>query len=88
MEDFNFTGNKKVLSKNYLLLTSTLANHSVLYLQETSHATGLPKQMVVVQDGHDLAMCSCSPESQFYPGLHTKQRGQQSEGGDSALLLC
>ena len=33
-------------------------------------------------------MCAHSPESQLYPGLHQKQRGQQVEGGDSAPLLC
>ena len=33
-------------------------------------------------------MCARSPEGQPYPGLHQKQRGQQAEGGDSALLLC
>ena len=27
-------------------------------------------------------------ESQLYPGLHHKKRGQQVEGGDSAPLLC
>ena len=32
-------------------------------------------------------MCAHSPESQPYPGLHQKQRGQQVEGGDSAPLL-
>ena len=26
-----------------------------------------------------------SPESQLYPGLHQKKRGQQGEGGDPAL---
>jgi len=31
-------------------------------------------------------MCAWSPESQPYPGLHRKQRGQQVEGGDSALV--
>ena len=30
---------------------------------------------------------SHSPESQLYPGLHQKQRGQQVERGDSPLLL-
>jgi len=30
----------------------------------------------------------CSPESQLYPGLHQKKRGQQGEGGDAAFLLC
>jgi len=33
-------------------------------------------------------VCSHSPESQLYPGLHQKQGGQQVEGSDSALLLC
>ncbi|KAK4818961.1 LOW QUALITY PROTEIN: hypothetical protein QYF61_022628 [Mycteria americana] len=33
-------------------------------------------------------MCAHSPESQPYPGLHQKKRGQQVEGGDSAPLLC
>jgi len=33
-------------------------------------------------------MCTCSPESQPYPGLHQKKRGQQFEEGDSAPLLC
>ena len=33
-------------------------------------------------------MCLCSPESQLYPGLHPKKRGQQHKGGDSTLLLC
>jgi len=32
-------------------------------------------------------MCAHSPDSQPYPGLHQKQRGQQVEGGDSAPLL-
>jgi len=33
-------------------------------------------------------MCACSLESQLYPGLHQKRRGQQAKGGDSAALLC
>ena len=37
--------------------------------------------------GHELTMCTHSQESQPYPGLHQKQRGQQVEGGDSAPLL-
>ena len=37
---------------------------------------------------HDLAVCTCSPEGQLYPGLHQEKRGQQGEGGDSAPLLC
>jgi len=32
-------------------------------------------------------MCAHSPEGQLYPGLHQEKRGQQVEGGDSALLL-
>ena len=32
-------------------------------------------------------MCTSSPESQLYPGLHKKQHGQQVEGGDSPPLL-
>jgi len=32
-------------------------------------------------------MCTRSPESQPYTGLHQKQRGQQVDGGDSATLL-
>ena len=32
-------------------------------------------------------MCAYSPEGQLYPGLHQEKRGQQVEGGDSALLL-
>jgi len=33
-------------------------------------------------------MCTCSPESQPYPGLHQEKHGRQVEGGDSAPLLC
>ncbi|KAK4826898.1 hypothetical protein QYF61_012253 [Mycteria americana] len=33
-------------------------------------------------------MCTCSPESQPYPGLHQKKYGQQVKRGDSAPLLC
>jgi len=33
------------------------------------------------------AMCTHSPESQPYPGLHQEKHGQQVEGGDSAPLL-
>ena len=32
-------------------------------------------------------MCACDPESQFYPELHKKKRGQQVKGGDSPPLL-
>jgi len=38
--------------------------------------------------GHDPAMCSHSPESQSYPGLHQKHHGQQGKGGDPVPLLC
>jgi len=40
------------------------------------------------QAGHEPAVCLCSPESQLYPGLHPKKRGQQHKGGDSTLLPC
>ena len=38
--------------------------------------------------GHEPAMCPHSPESQLCPGLHSKKRGLQVEGGDPAPLLC
>ncbi|GAB0185184.1 cAMP-dependent protein kinase inhibitor alpha [Grus japonensis] len=38
--------------------------------------------------GRDPATCACSPESQLYPGLHQKKRGQQVKGGDSPFLPC
>jgi len=41
---------------------------------------------VLVQ--HDLAVCTHSPQSQPYPGLHQKKHGQQVDGGDSTALLC
>jgi len=31
-------------------------------------------------------VCSCSPESQPYPGLHQKKCDQQVKGSDSALV--
>ena len=34
-----------------------------------------------------MAMCAHSSESQPYPGLHKKKRGQQVKGGDSSALL-
>ena len=33
-------------------------------------------------------MCHYSPESHLHPGLYQKKRGQQSEGGSPASLLC
>ena len=36
---------------------------------------------------HELAMCTGSPESQLYRGLHQEKCGQQGEGGDSAPSL-
>ena len=40
------------------------------------------------QAGNKPAVCTHSPESQPYPGLHQKKCGQQGEGGDPASLLC
>ena len=37
---------------------------------------------------YESAACACSPESQWYPGLHQKKGGQQGKGGDCPLLLC
>ncbi|GAB0185419.1 hypothetical protein GRJ2_001007200 [Grus japonensis] len=37
--------------------------------------------------GHELAMCTSSPESQPHPGLHQKKGDQQVEGDDSPPLL-
>ena len=34
------------------------------------------------------AMCTWSPESQLYPGLHQEKCGQQVKRGDSFPLLC
>ncbi|KAK4826703.1 hypothetical protein QYF61_010918 [Mycteria americana] len=42
---------------------------------------------ILVDEKTGPAMCAHSPESQLYPGLHQKKRGQQVEGGDSAPLL-
>ncbi|GAB0185617.1 cAMP-dependent protein kinase inhibitor alpha [Grus japonensis] len=36
---------------------------------------------------HESARCTCSLESQLYPGLHQKKCDQQVEGGDSRPLL-
>ena len=36
---------------------------------------------------HEPATCTCSPESQLYPGVHQEKCGQQVERGDSAPLL-
>ncbi|KAK4816719.1 hypothetical protein QYF61_021593 [Mycteria americana] len=45
------------------------------------------KDLGVLMD-EKLNMCAHRPESQPYPGLHQKKRGQQVEGGGSAPLLC
>ena len=37
---------------------------------------------------YELAVCTCSPEGQPYPGLHHKQHGQQVKRRNSAPLLC
>ncbi|KAK4831489.1 hypothetical protein QYF61_018073 [Mycteria americana] len=33
-------------------------------------------------------LCACSPESQPYPGLHPKKRGQQVEGAKDVTYIC
>jgi len=38
--------------------------------------------------GHEPALCPHNPESQLYPELHQKQRGQQGEEGDPVPMLC
>ena len=47
-----------------------------------------PEDTAGWEAGHETAACPHSPESQPYPGLHQKQRGQQGEGGGPAPLLC
>ncbi|GAB0180398.1 cAMP-dependent protein kinase inhibitor alpha [Grus japonensis] len=42
---------------------------------------------LLVEPRHDLATCTCSPESQPYHGLHQKKCDQQVEGADPAPLL-
>lgn len=37
---------------------------------------------------YQLTMCTCSPESQFYPGLHKGNHGHQVKGDDSLPFLC
>lgn len=37
--------------------------------------------------GHKPVVCTCSPEGQLYPGLHSKRSDQQGEGGDCPPLL-
>ncbi|CAN0115599.1 unnamed protein product, partial [Bubo scandiacus] len=37
---------------------------------------------------YEPAMCTHSPESQLYPGLHQEKCDQQVKGGDSAPLHC
>jgi len=38
--------------------------------------------------GRGPTVCSHSPESQPYPGLHQKNCGQQAKRGDPTILLC
>lgn len=38
--------------------------------------------------GHELAVWTCSPESQVYPGLYQKHVASLGEGKDSLLPLC
>lgn len=40
-----------------------------------------------LENQHKLAVCACSPESQLYPELHQIKCDQQSERGDSPVLL-
>ena len=37
---------------------------------------------------NEPAVCSCSSESKWYPGLHHERGGQQGQGGDCPSLLC
>ena len=37
--------------------------------------------------GHEPAVCSCSLEGQWYPGLHQQTGSQQGEGGHCPPLL-
>ena len=53
---------------------------------ESSHEE---KDLGVLDDKLNMTQqCALRPESQSYPGLHQKQRGQHVKGGDSAPLLC
>ena len=36
---------------------------------------------VLVDEKHEPAVCTCSPEGQLYPGMHQKRGGQQGDGG-------
>ena len=38
--------------------------------------------------GHEPAVCPCGQEGHRYPGVHSKEHGQQAEGGDPLPLLC
>jgi len=42
---------------------------------------------VLVDEKLDMSQQRAGPEGQPYPGLHQKQCGQESKGGDSAPLL-
>lgn len=38
------------------------------------------------KNGHEPAVCTCSSESQLYPGLHQRRGDQYCEGGDCPSL--
>ncbi|GAB0185783.1 mitochondrial enolase superfamily member 1 [Grus japonensis] len=40
------------------------------------------------QVNHEPAVCPCGQEGQWYPGVHSEERGQQVEGGYPPPLLC
>lgn len=43
--------------------------------------------LVVEKLDNVLSVCTYSPESRPYPGLHQKRNGQQVKGGDFPALL-
>jgi len=45
-------------------------------------------RVMVDEKRHKSAVCTCSLEGQWYPGLHQKRSGQQAEEGDCPPLLC